>query len=110
MTRGWLSIGDGHVLHTADGGRTWCQIQPPFGTPPGPGHSGYLDSLFFATAKDGVAIGFPPGVLRITNDGGVTWRTVPVDGLVRAVFFLNQQNGCVATSTGLFKARWQISP
>jgi len=58
----------GHILYTADGGKTW-QAQ----TNPALNSWQWINSLCFKNSKQGFAIGYH-GLLLKTNDGGRTWQ------------------------------------
>jgi photosystem II stability/assembly factor-like uncharacterized protein len=61
-----VAVGErGHILHSADAGRTWTQSRVPA--------SANLTSVFFADEKRGWAAGHVETILA-TSDGGETWR------------------------------------
>jgi photosystem II stability/assembly factor-like uncharacterized protein len=61
-----VAVGErGHVLHSADAGKTWTQVQVPA--------SANLTAVYFADAKNGWAVGHAQTILR-TRDGGDTWE------------------------------------
>jgi photosystem II stability/assembly factor-like uncharacterized protein len=61
-----VAVGErGHVLHSADAGKTWTQVQVPA--------SANLTAVYFADASNGWAVGHAQTILR-TRDGGDTWE------------------------------------
>jgi photosystem II stability/assembly factor-like uncharacterized protein len=61
-----VAVGErGHVLNSADVGKTWTQVQVPA--------SANLTAVYFADAKNGWAVGHAQTILR-TRDGGETWE------------------------------------
>ncbi|MEX1109072.1 MAG: YCF48-related protein [Dongiaceae bacterium] len=57
----------GHVLHSADEGRSWTQVQVP--------GSANLTAVYFADEKHGWAVGHAEMILR-TENGGESWQRV----------------------------------
>lgn len=67
-----VAVGErGHILHSADQGRSWVQSRVPT--------SVMLTRLYFANDKLGWAVGHDGNVL-VTEDGGLTWE-LQRDGL-----------------------------
>jgi photosystem II stability/assembly factor-like uncharacterized protein len=63
-----VAVGErGHILHSADAGRTWTQSPVPA--------SANLTAVYFADAKHGWAVGHVETILR-TQDGGDSWELV----------------------------------
>ena len=63
-----FAVGErGHVLHSADEGRTWTQVQVP--------GSANLTAVYFMDDKHGWAVGHAELILR-TADGGDSWERV----------------------------------
>jgi photosystem II stability/assembly factor-like uncharacterized protein len=61
-----FAVGErGHVLFSADHGKTWQQVQVP--------GSANLTAVYFADAKNGWAVGHAEMILR-TADGGERWE------------------------------------
>lgn len=60
----------GHILYSDDSGQSWQQAQVPVSVD--------LNAVFFATAKQGWAVG-NDGVILHSGDGGVTWA-LQLDG------------------------------
>ncbi|MEX2151684.1 MAG: YCF48-related protein [Steroidobacteraceae bacterium] len=61
-----FAVGErGHVLHSADHGETWTQVQVP--------GSATLTAVYFTDAKHGWAVGHAEMILR-TTDGGDHWE------------------------------------
>lgn len=80
--QGWVA-GDGRVLATADGGRTWTTQYS------GPAR---LDQVDFIDAWHGWAVG-TNGLLR-TADGGATWTALREPcGFIRSVHFVTSSLG-----------------
>ncbi len=76
--QGWVA-GDGHILATADGGRTWTRQYA------GPASLVQVD---FADARHGWAVG--TSVLLRTTDGGAAWTPVTDPcGSIRSVDFVS---------------------
>ena len=75
---GWAATASGHLLATADGGRTWRQMPDPPGTSRAGGARPF-NEVAFADELDGcvssqTALGIPSSY--VTSDGGRTWRQV----------------------------------
>ncbi|HYZ29165.1 MAG TPA: YCF48-related protein [Thermoleophilaceae bacterium] len=94
---GYLLLGDGSVLRTADAGQTFSRQTAIPGTAGSTtGGSREAADLAFTTADTGIAF-LKPGAGPLaysTTDGGVSWK--PIDGLtgnVRRAWFLDAQNG-----------------
>jgi photosystem II stability/assembly factor-like uncharacterized protein len=70
---------------TSDGGRTWrvTAVLPPVRA----GASGYPSpaSVSVATPSDWWVLAGSPPVLRTTDDGGQTWRSIPIPKARRAI-------------------------
>lgn len=64
-TVGWAVGGEGAILHTVDGGRTWTAQQSK--------HKENLLSVAFADPQNGYAVGVKGTILR-TSNGGKTWE------------------------------------
>ncbi|MBS1797905.1 MAG: hypothetical protein JSS81_29055 [Acidobacteria bacterium] len=65
---GWILLGDGQILHTNDGGRSW----QPFSRLPADA-AGETSSIDFVNPTLGFAVGGEGLILR-TDDGGLTWQ------------------------------------
>lgn len=102
---GWVAGGerigdegtrDGLILHTVDGGETWeTQLNEPV----------FFSSIDFVNQHEGWAVGessvaYSEGVIMHTVNGGLTWTSQPnpVVGSVEKVFFLDENNGWVASA------------
>jgi len=95
-----VAVGDrGHVLRSADQGRTWTQSLTPT--------QALLTGVSFADARHGWAVGHD-GVILATTDGGLTWQhqdngkdleTVYLD-----VLFRDAQHGFAVGAYGKFMA------
>ncbi len=102
---GWVAGGqrlddegnrDGLILHTIDGGKTWeTQLNKPV----------FFSSVDFVNSREGWAVGessipYSEGVIMHTVNGGQTWTSQPnpVVGSVEKVFFLDENNGWVASA------------
>ena len=93
ITGGGYRVEGGIVGRTRDGGRTW-QFQS--GVLTGGGTDFSLGGVQFRDSLRGCSVGYG-GIVMVTDDGGVTWRSVRYgrsggDGLAR-VQFLDSQNG-----------------
>ncbi len=90
--QGWLLVdvgaGAGHayidLFRTSDGGATWGRVLDPYSPESADVHVGSsARSMDFADARTGViSIGVSPYSsprLNLTRDGGVTWRSVPLE-------------------------------
>ncbi len=63
-----VAVGErGHVLHSADAGRSWTQAPVPA--------SANLTAVYFADERRGFAVGHVETILR-TQDGGESWELV----------------------------------
>lgn len=92
---GWACGDRGTILRTEDGGTTWVVVPSSVDC--------RLDSLWFADARNGWAVGgyeLPGsarrvGVVVATNDGGTTWRRMSTLGLpwLHRVRFADAQVG-----------------
>jgi photosystem II stability/assembly factor-like uncharacterized protein len=78
---------EGVILHTANGGETW-EVQKTL--------SDYLMGVDFINENEGWAVG-DNGAIRHTINGGQTWitQTSPMEGLLTAVFFIDENNGWI---------------
>lgn len=63
----WIGGYSGVILHSKDAGKTWTR-QPTVG-------SVSVESVSFADASHGIAVGWAGAILR-TVDGGVTWEPI----------------------------------
>jgi photosystem II stability/assembly factor-like uncharacterized protein len=94
----FIAVGDrGHVLTSADGGRSWSQRVTPT--------QAMLTCVSFADAQHGWAAGHD-GVIIATSDGGITWtrqdngqdlETVYLD-----ILFVDAQRGFLVGAYGKF--------
>ena len=63
-----FAVGErGHILHSADAGKTWTQVPVPA--------SENLTAVYFADGKNGWAVGHAESIVR-TQDGGESWELV----------------------------------
>jgi len=85
------------LLRSADGGKTWDWLEPPYGGLPRAAH--FLDADRGWIAGDG-------GEVHRTDDGGQTWERLSLDEPWRlsAVFFLDEEHGWVGGESGLVMA------
>lgn len=97
---GWAVGNCTSVYVSHDGGRTWVQQPLPIDSFP-------LEAVQFIDAQIGWVAGgdaWNAGhpIFYDTTNGGVTWtsRTVPVIGAIRALHFVNAQQGWAATNYG----------
>lgn len=78
------SGGYGYIFHTVDGGKTWqCQYAE---------RGRHLFGLYFTDERTGFACG-ELGILLKTENGGATWRELPVTGTRRWLYGITFQNG-----------------
>jgi photosystem II stability/assembly factor-like uncharacterized protein/subtilisin-like proprotein convertase family protein len=80
---------NGVVMRTVDGGENWeIQLDKPV----------FFSSVDFVNKNEGWAVG-DNGTIRHTINGGATWttQTSPVSGSVDKVFFLDENNGWIAS-------------
>jgi hypothetical protein len=69
-----------------------------------------LTDLAFPTPERGIAIGTiyeregrkPKYTALVTSDGGVNWALVPLKESPRSIFFLDESNGWLVTSEGIW--------
>jgi photosystem II stability/assembly factor-like uncharacterized protein len=132
-TEGWAVGEFGTILHTSDGGRTWQEQKnvlnlPKFTRPDLSEEDAlkqrvpqlYLEDLFlvavsFQNPREGYIAG-EAGILLKTNDGGVTWTRVPIDGFNTLLSVTStEQNSGVATGVlGTLVTnsggQWQVLP
>ena len=100
---GWGSAvnGNGYVVRTVDGGRTWLNA-----TPPGTGTIGYSATLTVLNANAVWVLvpeaNFFSGTLYRTSDGGITWSSalVPFGGAI-----IQFQNGSTGRALATREAR-----
>jgi photosystem II stability/assembly factor-like uncharacterized protein len=104
---GYLTLTDGTVLRTADGGRSFSQRTGVPGTPITGGPTGSRDAptgptdIRFTGANTGVVVA--GGRVYRTTDGASSWTIVAsATGNVRAVFFLDASNGFAVGDGGTF--------
>ena len=94
-----VAVGErGHILVSADAGRSWRQSPVPT--------RATLTSVFFVDAQHGWAAGHD-AVILATGDGGATWRKVhedPASGPILDLWFRDPQNGYAVGGYGLFLA------
>jgi photosystem II stability/assembly factor-like uncharacterized protein len=91
---GWLSVDDGSVYRTVDGGKDWHRVSVP-GTP-------HFDVLAFADAKRGFGIA-RESQLYESLDAGRTWKRQGVGFLVRSVYLLDRHTGWLTSDLGLYR-------
>ena len=114
QNRGWVAGSGGTLLETSDAGQTWQKL-----------HTLTTDTLrdvYFADEKNGWLVcerdllklktnDEPRAYLLKTNDGGLSWRRVSLDGsdvnarLVRAVFADSQRGWVFGESGVVFATR-----
>ena len=95
-----FAVGErGHVLHSADEGRTWTQVQVP--------GSANLTAIYFADDKHGWAVGHAELILR-TADGGDSWQRVHLapenQQPVLDVWFADSERGLAVGAYGVIYA------
>jgi photosystem II stability/assembly factor-like uncharacterized protein len=69
-----------------------------------------LTDLAFPTSERGIAIGTiyeregkkPKYTALVTSDGGINWALVPLKEFPRSIFFLDELNGWLVTSEGIW--------
>jgi len=90
---GWVTGGNGQMLHTTDGGRTWALIS--IAAPD------WLSRVYFADENTGWAVG-RYGVITRSTDGGRTWRQQDsgYGGFIFDVQMWDAQRGWVAGNGG----------
>jgi photosystem II stability/assembly factor-like uncharacterized protein len=95
-TTGWVVSGEGWLMGTKDGGRTWKRQ---------PGGSDVAKAVHFLDKNRGWAVG-ERGTIARTEDGGGSWleQASRVGDTLRAVYFLDQQRGWALGDTGLVVA------
>lgn len=97
--RGFLAgldtaAGKAVMFETSDGGAAWKLLENL------PALGGLTDSLTFPSSSTGFAGGF--NAILATRDGGRTWKAVhEAQGVVRDVFFLDEQMGWAVGHNGL---------
>jgi photosystem II stability/assembly factor-like uncharacterized protein len=112
--RGWAAGDSGVVWRTRDGGQSWEQMAGLRGVS--------VNHLYFADAEAGWMIGQTRDanqnatrlqtVLLQTTDGGRTWKTQEVPGIVRVQFVNAREGWAVGDNAALLKtsdggASWQ---
>ena len=93
-----VAVGDrGHILLSADEGRTWTQVPTPT--------RAMLTGVAFADATHGWAVGHD-GVILASTDGGQTWTRADDGRDLESVFldvcFLDAKTGFIAGAYGRF--------
>jgi photosystem II stability/assembly factor-like uncharacterized protein len=96
---GWAIGGNGHIIHTKDGGESW-QSQKS-------GSKNTLSAIVFRDARTGWSVGDAGTILR-TGDGGKGWSAVPLgsqvplkkDARLQALSFFDGDHGWAAGSEG----------
>lgn len=95
---GW-AYSETHILHTADGGRTWHDI-----TPPGIAEIGVQvrGSYFLDGSNAWLLLMHGPreASLYASRDGGLSWEIHPTPFTTGRLQFLNSQQGFAMTSLG----------
>jgi photosystem II stability/assembly factor-like uncharacterized protein len=92
---GWAA-GQGIIVHTADGGKTWEKQYV------GPAH---ILCIYFKNAKDGFAAG-ESDLYMFTHDGGATWKEEHSrfsGQKFRKIFFTDDKTGFLLSEGGVFK-------
>lgn len=97
---GWTVGMLGEVLYTADGGRTWTKQDSGSGLNFNHVEVIDADSAILGASGEGISdviIEPQPHSIRRTDDGGVTWREVPLEGFtVQSIDFFDGQHGWIA--------------
>lgn len=86
---GSTGVNEGIIMNTVDGGKTWVnQLTKPFN----------LNSIGFINSKEGWAVG-AEGWIGHTINGGKSWtaQTCPLYGSLHKVFFIDKNNGWIAS-------------
>jgi photosystem II stability/assembly factor-like uncharacterized protein len=95
-----MSLSDGRLIQSNDGGRTWCDLMQP-GEVDLDEARGYFVDLHFNTTNHGWALG---GNLRLyeTNDGGRSWKPVNSELQVQSMSFSNNF-GFLLSKGGIYR-------
>jgi photosystem II stability/assembly factor-like uncharacterized protein len=93
-TRGWLSLGNGDLAHSIDGGQTWCCILDAenMWSEGQAIITAYFSKIYFSGLKRGWSID-GDGNLYGTKDGGITWLKINGETKFRDIYFLDNQHG-----------------
>lgn len=100
--QGWLGFRNGYIAKTTDGGKTWCDLLDPKDIWPEFSWDTHWQSIYFANAESGWALG-ADGALYRSTDGGKKWSKVAAEDEFLKMFFLNEQNGWVLSSSVLYR-------
>ncbi len=100
--QGWLSFRNGYMAHSADGGRSWCDLLNPRGVWPNPSWSTFFQKIHFADSMRGWGLS-GDGYLHETTDGGATWQRINVEARFEDIYFLDNGSGLAVAEQGLFR-------
>ena len=93
---GWAA-GQGIIVHTADGGKTWQKQYVG---------AARIKCIYFKNAKDGFA-GGESDLYMYTHDGGTTWKeehSLFSGQLFTKIFFTDDKTGFMLSEAGVFKS------
>jgi photosystem II stability/assembly factor-like uncharacterized protein len=90
---GWLSLDDGYILRTTDGGLTVCQAGPPL--------QDTLIEMQFISPTEGWAVGLSWNLYR-TRDGGRSWGRISFPVAVKTPSILDNRHAWILGIDGLY--------
>lgn len=95
-----ISLSDGRLVQSKDGGRTWCDLMQAGDVDLGEAR-GYFVDLHFDGPQHGWALG---GNLRLyeTNDGGRSWKPISSELHVDSMFF-GKNFGFLLSKAGIYR-------
>jgi photosystem II stability/assembly factor-like uncharacterized protein len=106
-TTGWARTATQLILHTADGGKSWQDVTPPYpigNILVGPSFTSLNGTIaWVAVSQKQLQDGTVPSLVYYTSDGGHSWHdsSLPSSDLgVSQVQFVNAQDGWVLSSFG----------
>jgi photosystem II stability/assembly factor-like uncharacterized protein len=97
---GWVSNSNGYVGRSTNGGLSWsdiCNLQPDR-TEIAP----YFTLIHFCTPLIGFALNTEQ-ILWRTEDGGATWRPIPIDDRIAGAYFLDSENGWAVGNNNTYR-------
>lgn len=100
----WLSFGDGRIVKSVDGGRSWCDLLHPGKVAFNPAPHQFFTNLHFDTPKHGWGLG-PDRFLYETRDGGASWNRINSEVSFESMSFADATFGLAVSVDGVFRIK-----